>query len=434
MLAERELVEREQRERMRQEQIQQELAQQRYEQETERLNHHRELQARELQAREQHQRDQLQSPRETHAGPIPLQQPVASRVPATLHGPNGILNEQHLTSPSHTQPPPSQSAPGGPGHVLNGSMQTVNDNIRQFAPQATQSIPPQQQLLNLTNAVGPPQANGVGPLAQGQQPILNDALSYLDQVKVRFQEQPDVYNRFLDIMKDFKSQAIDTPGVIDRVSTLFAGHPELVQGFNTFLPPGYKIECGLNDDPNSIRVTTPMGTTVQQIPSALGRLGVIPNGISASENGRHGFYADGHPTGDWAVQPQESDHTENLFASGRHGALSLFAGQPHAAIEGVSQYDEQTQSDTLAGSLPPGLTSNQHLLGLEKRGPVEFNHAIGYVNKIKVRITSRFHCRGKILTLDRIDSHPNLKSISNFSKYYKHISENRNLSRTCTLK
>ena len=34
-----------------------------------------------------------------------------------------------------------------------------------------------------------------------------DALSYLAQVKVRFQHQPDVYNQFLDIMKDFKSQA-----------------------------------------------------------------------------------------------------------------------------------------------------------------------------------------------------------------------------------
>lgn len=36
---------------------------------------------------------------------------------------------------------------------------------------------------------------------------LKDALSYLDQVKVQFADQPDVYNRFLDIMKDFKSQA-----------------------------------------------------------------------------------------------------------------------------------------------------------------------------------------------------------------------------------
>ena len=101
---------------------------------------------------------------------------------------------------------------------------------------------------------------------QGQQPILNDALSYLDQVKVQFADHPDVYNRFLDIMKDFKSGAIDTPGVIGRVSTLFAGNPELIQGFNTFLPPGYRIECGAGDDPNAIRVTTPMGTTVQSMP------------------------------------------------------------------------------------------------------------------------------------------------------------------------
>lgn len=35
---------------------------------------------------------------------------------------------------------------------------------------------------------------------------VTDALSYLDAVKVQFQHQPDVYNYFLDIMKDFKSQ------------------------------------------------------------------------------------------------------------------------------------------------------------------------------------------------------------------------------------
>lgn len=35
---------------------------------------------------------------------------------------------------------------------------------------------------------------------------VKDALSYLDQVKIQFQTQPDVYNHFLDIMKDFKAQ------------------------------------------------------------------------------------------------------------------------------------------------------------------------------------------------------------------------------------
>lgn len=41
----------------------------------------------------------------------------------------------------------------------------------------------------------------------GYRPLnVKDALSYLDQVKIQFYDQPDVYNKFLDIMKDFKSQ------------------------------------------------------------------------------------------------------------------------------------------------------------------------------------------------------------------------------------
>jgi hypothetical protein len=48
-------------------------------------------------------------------------------------------------------------------------------------------------------------------------------------------------------LQEFKSQSIDTPGVISRVSMLFKGHPELIVGFNTFLPPGYKIEVQTNE-------------------------------------------------------------------------------------------------------------------------------------------------------------------------------------------
>ena len=41
-----------------------------------------------------------------------------------------------------------------------------------------------------------------------QRPLnVSDALGYLDAVKIQFQDKPDVYNHFLDIMKDFKSQA-----------------------------------------------------------------------------------------------------------------------------------------------------------------------------------------------------------------------------------
>jgi hypothetical protein len=52
---------------------------------------------------------------------------------------------------------------------------------------------------------------------------VEDALMYLDQVKMEFGDRPHIYNEFLDIMKTFKSQAIDTPGVIRRVGPSSTG-------------------------------------------------------------------------------------------------------------------------------------------------------------------------------------------------------------------
>jgi histone deacetylase complex regulatory component SIN3 len=60
-------------------------------------------------------------------------------------------------------------------------------------------------------------------------------------VKAKFDGQPKVYNQFLHTMKDFKAQTIDTKGVIDRVSELFREDKDLIFGFNTFVPPGFKI-------------------------------------------------------------------------------------------------------------------------------------------------------------------------------------------------
>ena len=85
-------------------------------------------------------------------------------------------------------------------------------------------------------------SEGAAAPAQNKQPLKQeDALEYLDKVKKTFIDQCDVYDRFLAIMKDFKAQLINTPGVIQRVSELFKGHPGLIYGFNTFLPPGYHI-------------------------------------------------------------------------------------------------------------------------------------------------------------------------------------------------
>ena len=78
--------------------------------------------------------------------------------------------------------------------------------------------------------------------AQFQWLKIGDILPYLDEVKYKFRNQPQVYDKFLDIFKQFRSLQIDTFGVVTQVSQLFVGHPELIVGFNVFLPPGYKID------------------------------------------------------------------------------------------------------------------------------------------------------------------------------------------------
>ena len=96
-------------------------------------------------------------------------------------------------------------------------------------------------------------ANRPGPPQAGQRLTTNDALAYLREVKERFKDNKQVYDNFLEIMKQFKaqqcvlsvtglsslltvSQRIDTNGVIVQVKQLFRGHRELILGFNTFLP------------------------------------------------------------------------------------------------------------------------------------------------------------------------------------------------------
>jgi len=159
----------------------------------------------------------------------------------------------------------------------------------------TLSKPYYDPLHPTTNRSGPPSA-----AAGAARLTTNDALTYLRDVKNKFADKKDVYDTFLEIMKEFKSQRcvrarldepgrpeskgrvrptarskgcevfgqqglirprpllmtpqtpslcrIDTAGVIQRVKDLFRGHKELILGFNTFLPkvrgPGTPSDSG----------------------------------------------------------------------------------------------------------------------------------------------------------------------------------------------
>ncbi|CAD6885821.1 unnamed protein product [Tilletia laevis] len=310
---------------------------------------------------------------------------------------------------------------------------------------------------------------------------VKDALSYLDQVKVQFQSSPDVYNRFLDIMKDFKSQAIDTPGVIERVSTLFRGHPALIQGFNTFLPPGYRIECITTEDDGDgttgvITVTTPTGTTtttqtagiasiLQKSANAAEAANKASSRASASES-RHdqargssssaknaaavaavaasvAALKDGAEPGPEARSSSRSaataapkspslinaapvpssTPTHNLpHGAGSQGdgpsstsptAIGILSGAPasvigasgsalpatpgaaagagvlsHSVVAGVANpFTTPTAAGIGSAAMvqTPSAGSDVGTPGGGKRPPIEFNHAINYVNKIKMR-------------------------------------------------
>ncbi|KAK4050161.1 hypothetical protein OIV83_003732 [Microbotryomycetes sp. JL201] len=224
------------------------------------------------------------------------------------------------------------------------------------------------------------------------------AASYLDRVKGTFTDQPEVYDRFLTIMKEFKSQGIDTPGVIERVSSLFRGHPALIQGFNTFLPPGYRIECSVSapqDDGavTTITVTTPLGmTTKTQLashpnadnsanpstsataPSQITK-GASQSNQSASGSGR---------VADSQLHLQSLPPTPATFASAQTGNTPIATpGAASFLSSHMGQSGPTSVSGTLGADAAAAVESQND--GSAPKPPMEFNHAINYVNKIKNR-------------------------------------------------
>ncbi|KAI8799910.1 hypothetical protein BJ742DRAFT_686639 [Cladochytrium replicatum] len=228
---------------------------------------------------------------------------------------------------------------------------------------------------------------------------VKDALTYLDQVKGQFGDSPEVYNRFLEIMKDFKAQNIDTPGVIQRVSTLFRGYPSLVIGFNTFLPPGYKIEP-TNNPLEPVRVTTPAdvppvnlnmgplppGTTPSNYFHQLGntfntamniQCNKMAGAATAASSTSTGFAQSGNAPGSNTISP--------VGGSGATVPSSIPPPPPPPPVPHtyemsgpLGSFGQQQGGNSGAGPLGSGGQGNR-----DRRQPVEFNHAINYVNKIK---------------------------------------------------
>lgn len=157
---------------------------------------------------------------------------------------------------------------------------------------------------------------------------------------------------------------------------LFHGNPYLIQGFNTFLPPGYRIDMSADPrDPDIITVTTPMGTTTQ-----------------STNTFRHHARPARDPV------PQLGTPGGVTFG-GTNPLPPLGGGGTHSRSNTPHSYHlsySQVPFEGAPGSYSPGLpgtstTAAASFLGnlnnrnVEKQQAGEFNHAIQYLNKIKAR-------------------------------------------------
>ncbi|XP_028051635.1 paired amphipathic helix protein Sin3-like 1 isoform X1 [Camellia sinensis] len=75
-----------------------------------------------------------------------------------------------------------------------------------------------------------------------------DALKFMLSVKITFGGKSEEYAELTQIMKDYRDRRSDINVVRSRIKFLFKEHPELVAGFNIFLPAGYEISVPIQKD------------------------------------------------------------------------------------------------------------------------------------------------------------------------------------------
>lgn len=89
---------------------------------------------------------------------------------------------------------------------VDGGDEPANEVTIKTSP-AEDTWPEQQFMWERVDKSSKTIAQQEAAVAAAERPLnVGDALTYLDSVKKQFSDSPGVYNRFLDIMKDFKNQ------------------------------------------------------------------------------------------------------------------------------------------------------------------------------------------------------------------------------------
>lgn len=73
------------------------------------------------------------------------------------------------------------------------------------APVPTNSASTAIPLTSTTPTSTTSNVTSTGSTSTTQSMQLNDAFAYLDRVRAEFADQPEIYNKFLQVMREFKS-------------------------------------------------------------------------------------------------------------------------------------------------------------------------------------------------------------------------------------
>ncbi len=154
----------------------------------------------------------------------------------------------------------------------------------------------------------------------------------------------------------------------------------MIVGFNTFLPPGYKIEVS-DDHLGYIQVTHP-SSRIESI--AIGNASSTYN-LSITTPTSTTYHSSGiRQTSNLLNQ----DHDENPLTNEISQQSITSTSQAVNALISAATAPQLPYFGTTTGVNLTTKTNKQQTNNINSSGqPVEFNHAINYVNKIK----NRFH-------------------------------------------
>lgn len=315
-----------------------------------------------------HQRSQSPVPHHMALSGSAMEQhtpPSLSTVPNGPSRQSGVVPTQ--PSSSRDQASPQMESPAQPP--------TPHDDAQGIlSPSATndQGKQPSQRDRDRERAVqGLPQAPQQGAdgnsANQRRELKVEDALAYLEKVKSQFADHIGVYNQFLDIMKEFKAQSIDTTEVICRVSDLFRGHKELILGFNTFLPPGYNI-CVTEVTSGVLKAGFEGPSGFRELPSASKVLPKNSNSRSNSKKRQNAANSTATASAS-ALSPKRKDSKKPLHISSST-QLSNLNAQPFHSAPAAHRNLQQTPAALPAEASDKQQTAPQPLPGPDKQsGP-----------------------------------------------------------------